>query len=183
MKSFLIFSAFFFTSAFHSDIFAQTVPERPEPADGFDDSYCVAAIPEPIVISSPQDYSPPKVEWLSSTMIRETIEFDPNITVEIEHGGCAHFGLGFRFIFHGESVGNLSQVEWIKRTYPYLKLIKINSFESWQKTIQDEVSKMDFSFSLEQEITINGGFSHIYFFVEEPENNVTSVELSYDRAL
>lgn len=183
MKSSFFFAALFIAWALPSMVFAQTVPERPEPADGFDDSYCVAVIPEPIVISSPQDYSPPKVEWLSSTMIRETIEFSPNITVEIEHGGCVHFSLIFRFIFQGEPMGNLTHTEWLERANSFLISIKIQSFDHYQTTIQNEIAKMEPDFWLEQGITITPGYSHIYFFVKELERDVTSVEFWYDIAL
>lgn len=183
MKSFFVFITLLFTLVFHSDIFAQTEPKRPEPTEGFDESYCVTPIPEPIVVPSPKDYSSPKIEWLSSTMIRETIEFSPNIIVEIEHGGCVHFALIYRFIFQGEPMDKLSHIEWIKRIKTYLESIIIRSFEPWQKTIQDEISTMEPDFSLEQEVTIIEGYSHIYFFVKKIELNVTSVEVWYDIAL
>lgn len=152
--------------------------------DQSEDEYqCVAAPPEPIVIPSPENYSSPIVEWLSETMVRETIQFDPNIVVEIEHGGCAHYALIFHFIFQGEPLLNLTQVEWVKRTNEYLTKIKINTFRAWKENMQDEISKMEPSFSFEEGVTTTPGYSFIYFFVKEPEKNVTSVKIWGDIAL
>lgn len=163
--------------------FSGDYPKNQEVSEEFDESECVAAFSKPILMPSPLDYSTPKIEWLSTRTVRETIEIDPDIIVEIQHGACSHFGITFRFTFQETPFTTFSDIDWIKKSGNLLLIIKLESLEYIKEKVYSEIQNLDSTFIPGQIIIITEGWDHLYLNVFEFNKNITIVEFSYGFAL
>ena len=91
----------------------------------FDESYCVRAMPEPILLSISPDFPPPTIEWVPHRTLREIVQLSPETVVEVEQGGCETAYFSFTFFVMLEDSNSSPQLTW-NDVKTYLRLLNLS---------------------------------------------------------
>lgn len=137
----IVFGFFFL---FISSPIAQKSKIEPYSHKDFDESFCVRAMPEPILLPISPDFPPPTIEWVPHRRLKETVQLTPEVIVEVEQGGCEHAFILIRYFIEAKNLQKTTLITWGDISN-YLEMIKlVYPWDDFPKTLVEELIEKDF---------------------------------------